>query len=514
MTAPLIIDSFAGGGGASTGIEMALSRSPDYAIDHDAVALGMHAANHSDCVHLNNNVWQVDPDDVTKGRRVALAWFSPDCKHFSKAKGSKPVAKNIRDLAWVVVLWAKRAKPEVIILENVEEFKTWGPLGDDNKPIAGRSGETFTKWVKSLRREGYKVQWRELRACDYGAPTIRKRLFVIARRDGQPIVWPKPTHGPGLIPHVSAASIIDWTQPCPSIFDTSKQIMAKHGLRAIRPLAENTLHRIARGMVKYVIEADHPFFVSYAQHGGANRSAFDPLHTITASNKDQNCIVVPALQATFLASVSHGGNRGRREYEMDKPLGTITSKNNKALVTAFMAQHNTGVVGRDLRKPLSTITARGTQQTIVAAQMERGTSANANGVAAFLIKYYGQGIGAKLTDPMHTDTTRDRFGLVTVSIEGESWTVVDIGMRMLTPRERFRAQGFPEDYIIDRTATGKRLTKTEQGSNCGNSVSPPLARALVSANCELNKMEAEAAAVHKPALLHEPKGTVEKGTNN
>ncbi|MFY8196047.1 MAG: DNA cytosine methyltransferase, partial [Novosphingobium sp.] len=250
----LIVDSFAGGGGASTGIEAALGAAVDIAINHDEQAIRMHEANHPGTVHVNSNIWQVDPVEVVRShpsgvRHVSLAWFSPDCKHFSKAKGGKPREKSIRDLAWVVVLWAQRVQPDVILLENVEEFRTWGPLCDEGKPIKERQGETFNKWTKELRKAGYKIQWKELRACDYGAPTIRKRFFMIARRDGKPIVWPAPTHGkPGslevlsgkLKPWRSAAEIIDWSIPCPSIFERSK------------PLADKTLRRIAHGIMKFV----------------------------------------------------------------------------------------------------------------------------------------------------------------------------------------------------------------------------------------------------------------------
>lgn len=512
MSAPnyLITDSFAGGGGASTGIEMALGRSPDIAINHDPVALAMHAANHPDTLHLTSNIWQVDPAEACKGRPVGLAWFSPDCKHFSKAKGAAPVKRNIRDLAWVVVMWAKRVRPRVIMLENVEEFLTWGPLTDANKPDPARSGETFKHWVKQLRKLGYKVQWRELRACDYGAPTIRKRLFLIARCDGEPIVWPNPTHGAPQSPAVlkgtqkpwrTAAEIIDWSLPCPSIFDTSEQIMEKHGLRAVRPLAENTLRRVARGVMRYVIEDKAPFIVT-CNHAGAGfrgQSLNDPLCTVTAS-RDAHGLVVPTLIQT-----GYGEAPGQqpRVPGLEKPLGTLVAGGGKhALVAAFLAQHNTGVIGRAADAPVSTITARGTQQQLVAAHMinMQGSSRHSGDlrephrtvlaggqhsgiVAAFLQKYYGQGVGQSAGEPLHTLSTRDTFGLVTVDIDGQTYAITDIGMRMLTPREQFRAQGFPDSYIIERGADGRVLTKTEQTRMCGNSVSPAMAKALAEANC-------------------------------
>ncbi|WP_226576493.1 DNA cytosine methyltransferase [Acuticoccus sediminis] len=553
----LIIDSFAGGGGASTGIEMALGRSPDYAINHDAEALALHAANHPDTVHLSRNIWQVDPLDVVGRRPVGLAWFSPDCRHFSKAKGGKPVKRNVRDLAWTVVLWAKRARPRVIILENVEEFRDWGPLVERAPgvftPCPDRRGETFARWSGELKRLGYKVEWRELRACDYGAPTIRKRLFVIARRDGRRIVWPEPTHGAPdsndvrsgkLKPWRTAAEIIDWSMPCPSIFDTAEEIREKLGIRAIRPLADATMRRIARGVVRYVIANPMPFIVSvahgdsrsrreygideplgaqtasgqshavvapvitYAQHGGSVRAADAPLHTVTASQKDQN-----AIAAATLIQTGYGERPGQapRSLDIQEPLGTQVAGGAKhAVVAAFLAQHNTGVVGHDAREPVSTLTTGGSygasQQGVVAAHLMnmRGSdrrdqpadapapTATAGGnhaalISAFLSKYYGQGDGAAIDGPLHTDTTKDRFGLVTVEIDGDTYAIADIGMRMLTPRERFRAQGFPRDYQIDvgRDADGNpvRLTATAQGRMCGNSVCPPLAEALVNANC-------------------------------
>lgn len=662
----LIVDSFAGGGGASTGIEMALGRSPDIAINHSADALAMHKVNHPETLHLDSNIWDVSPAEVCKGRHVGLFWASPDCKHFSKAKGGKPLDRNIRDLAWVVVRWAEEVRPDVIILENVEEFVTWGPLYEDGKPIVELRGHTFEEWTRRLKRAGYKVQWRELRACDYGAPTIRKRFFMIARRDGKPIVWPPRTHGDPkkaedakliakgvLKPWRTAAEIIDWSLPCPSIFETSEEIMAKFGVRAVRPLADATMRRIARGVVRYVLEAKKPFIVrtdmasaaarngvnpvddplntlttagsfaivspvvTAAQHGGSVRSADEPLHTITASRKDQNavivpsfvgcggragqsaprggdeptgtmtakadgCVVAPVLVETAHGEVSPGGVKrwGTGIKPTDEPMGTGTISGNHAVVApylvprygerdgqeprtrsveepapvivpdgnggslasvhlsrftqngvgssadepvdtvmagapkfgvvaAFLAQHNNdsrrigGVnPGQPADKPVATITQAGAQQAVVAAHLQnmRGSDrrdAPADGpaptvsaqgnhaalISGFLTKYYGTGDGATFDGPLHTDTTKDRFGLVTVEIDGQTYAIADIGMRMLTPRERFRAQGFPDDYIIDRRPDGSPITATVQGSCCGNSVCPPLAAALVSANC-------------------------------
>ncbi|SOC37060.1 DNA (cytosine-5)-methyltransferase 1 [Rhizobium subbaraonis] len=512
----LIIDSFAGGGGASTGIERALGRSPNVAINHNRAALAMHAANHPETIHLDSNIWDVSPQTVCQGRRVGLLWASPDCKHFSKAKGGKPLDRNIRDLAWVVVRWAEEAQPDVIILENVEEFRTWGPVYEDGAIIPQLKGQTFDEWVKRLRRAGYKVEWRELRACDYGAPTIRRRLFVIARRDRKPIVWPRPTHGPAddvdviagrKRPWRTAADIIDFSLPCPSIFDTSAQIKEKYGLRAIRPLADNTLRRIARGVQRYVIDDRQPFFVTAAQHGGSVRSGFSPIHTITASPKDQNQVVIPTLIQT-----GYGEREGQspRVLDLHKPLGTIVASGSKhALVAAFLAQHNNdsrrigGVnPGRSAREPLSTLTARGTQQAVVVSHLlnmkgsERqakdirapvpticASATHAALVSAFMVKYYGTAVGQPLREPLHTVTVEDRQAVVTVTIDDTNYFIADIGMRMLTEREKFLAQGFGSDYVIDCQVDGRPLTTTEQGSCVGNSVAPDLAEALVAANC-------------------------------
>jgi DNA (cytosine-5)-methyltransferase 1 len=519
MAHSLIIDSFAGGGGASTGIEMALGRGPDIAVNHDAAALAMHAANHPDTLHLNSNVWRVNPAKVCAGRRGALAWFSPDCKHHSKAKGGKPVKRAIRDLAWVVVYWAKTVRPQVILLENVEEFRDWGPLTADNKPCPARRGQTFDYWVAKLRRLGYRVEWRELRACDYGAPTIRKRLFLVARCDGLPITWPAPTHGApddlqvkaGILkPWRTAAEIIDWSIPCPSIFDSTEAIREKYGIRAVRPLADATLARIARGVRKFVLDAEEPFCVTYGQHGGHNRSGAAPLHTVTASPKDQNAIIVPTLVQT---GYGEGPGQKPRVPGLHKPLGALVAGGGKhALVAAFLAQHNTGVVGRRATDPLSTLTTTGAQQQVVAAHLMNmhGSQRSARNlsdphpsicaggqhgavVAAFLQKYYGQGVGQGADTPLHTLGTRDTFGLVTVDIDGTTYAITDIGMRMLTPREQFRAQGFPDGYVIDRGADGRTLTVTDQVRMCGNSVCPPIAAALVRANVPAALSDQEAA---------------------
>lgn len=689
----LIVDSFAGGGGASTGIEMALGRSPDIAINHDAEALALHRMNHPETWHLPHNVWKVDPVAVTGGRRVGLLWASPDCKHFSKAKGGKPVKRNIRDLAWVVVRWARQVRPRVIILENVEEFRDWGPISAEGVPCKERKGQEFKRWEGELKRLGYRVEHRELRACDYGAPTIRKRLFLIARRDGERIVWPKPTHGrvddPDVLagrklPWRTAADIIDWSLPCHSIF------LSREEGRAVgvnRPLAEATMARIARGVKRYVIDAAKPFVVTcnhaggefrgqgldepfktvaaardahglvtpfvtkfransvgspldeplhtvtangenrerpggaaplglvapilagcggragqsrersadeptatgtakadvclvapvltYAQQGGLNRSPEEPHSTICASAKDQNALIAAhlmtmrnagkpfngadepthtvtaggaglSLVAGTLIQTGYGeraaaaGQKAQEPRALDPaaPLGTVVAGGVKhAAVAAFLAQHNTGVVGHAVTDPVSTLTAGGQrgmpQQALVASHVlnmkgsERAASGphepipticagttHAAAVYAFLQGYYSNGDSGHATtrsaaDPVATVPTKPRIGLVTVEIGGEPYVIADIGMRMLAPRELYRAQGFPDSYIIDRglrvepreglseddgPAEVIPITKTAQVRMCGNSVCPPLARALVAANYQPREIERPAPA--------------------
>ena len=464
----LVVDNFAGGGGASTGIERAIGRPIDIAINHDPEALAMHAANHPQTLHLCESVWDVDPREVCNGRPVGLAWFSPDCKHFSKAKGGKPVEKKIRGLAWVAVRWAATVKPRIIALENVEEFVTWGPIGKDGRPCPAGRGKEFRAFVNALRRLGYEVEWRELRASEYGAPTSRKRFFMLARCDGAPIVWPSPTHGPGKKPVRTAAECIDWSLPCPSIFGRD------------RPLADATMRRIARGIKRYVLEAAEPFVVRIGQTGGGDggkvMSIKDPLSTVTS--KAEHLLISPTLVQT-----GYGERKGQapRVPGLHKPLGTLVAGGQKhGLVAAFLAKHYTGVVGSDLREPAATITAVD-HHSLVSAKLEAVGSKGAKRVQAFLVKFYGQGGQlASCKDPMHTIPTRDRLALVTVA--GEDYEIVDIGMRMLQPRELARAQGFNDDYILEAPNLGKPLPKHAQVRMIGNSVCPPMAEALVRAN--------------------------------
>lgn len=534
IASELVVDLFAGGGGASTGIEQAIGRHVDIAINHDPEAVSLHEANHPQTRHFVSDVFEVDPLVVTDGQAVGLLWASPDCKHFSKAKGGKPVSKKIRSLAWVVVKWAKAVRPRVICLENVEEFQTWGPLGLDNMPCPRRKGATFARWKRSLEGLGYVVEHRELRACDYGAPTIRKRLFLVARRDGHPVVWPEATHAAPdslparqkkLKPWRTAAECIDWSVPAPSIFERT------------RPLADATCRRIAKGIMRYVVNASEPFIVGVGGRAGQSpeRPISKPMGTITS--KGDAALCVPTLVQT-----GYGEREGQapRSLDLHKPLGTVVAGQKHALVSAFLAKHYTGVVGSDMVEPVATVTSvdhhslvaanlvhmghgegkdgtkrfshgiRDVQQplnTVAASGMPAGVvtshmlklrgdnvgsstdepvhTISAQGthhakVRAFLIKYYGTDQDPALLEPLHTVTTKDRFGLVMV--KGEPYAIVDIGLRMLTPRELYRAQGFPESYRIDTGADGRPLTKTAQVRMCGNSVCPPLARALVAAN--------------------------------
>lgn len=571
----IVVDNFAGGGGASTGIEIAIGRSVDIAINHDPAAIAMHRANHPDSEHYCEDVWEVDPVTACAGRQVALAWFSPDCKHHSKAKGGKPRDKKIRGLAWVAVRWAYCVRPRVLMLENVEEFLDWGPLDEKNKPIESRKGETFrgfylalttgisrrhpafqemceelkidadSEMAKALTRGlGYQVDYNLLRACDYGAPTIRRRFFLIARSDGQRIVWPEPTHAPvdslevaaGLKkPWLSAADVLDFSLPCPSIFATSEEIMEQYGVRAVRPLSENTMRRIARGIMKFVVNNPRPFIVQVnhkgdgfrgqeisepldtitAKHGtgvvmpvmmcnnenAAGSSPVDPLNTVTTGGHhmliapsmiqyhseqnedvrgqtvDKPIMTVDAsnrygLVSAFISKFYGGGNDSPAS-KIDDPLPTVTAIDHNAICTAYVTQFNNHCDGQNVDQPLNTITAG---------------DGHFGEVKAFLVKYYSGDNASACDQPMPTITTKDRMGLVTVC--GQEYRIVDIGLRMLTPRELFNAQGFPADYIIDVDADGNPYPKNEQVARCGNAVCPPIPAALVRANLpELCAME-------------------------
>lgn len=595
----MIIDNFAGGGGASTGIELATGRAVDAAINHDPDAILMHQTNHPQTRHYCESVWDVDPWEVTRGRPVGLAWFSPDCKHFSKAKGSKPVDRNIRGLAWIVLKWAGTVKPRVIILENVEEFQTWGPVRK-GKPMKSRRGETFRKWKEQLQALGYEIDHRELVAADYGAPTIRKRFFLIARCDGKPIIWPERTHAPKdseevkngkCKPWRGAAEIIDWTIPCPSIFDTTDEIKEKYGIRAVRPLAVNTQKRIARGIEKFVLQNKEPFIVpiGYGERKGQAPRVHDikePVSTVVSSGKQYLC--QPEL-SPFIVQVNHKGEQFRgqelkepiptitgkhgyglatpvmtaiavskaeqclampsliqyhteqservRGQGMDEPIMTLDAANRYGLSVAYLAEYFQNGRPLDVNSPLHTSTTKD-RECLCMAHMEKffsggytgnGSDANTplgtvtavdhNGlVETFISKFYKTGIGQKPDEPLHTVTTSaGHFGIVTVKmsqsemnlhhwnevrellnaycgyaiaadeillldVNGTMYFISDIGLRMLTPRELYAANGFPPDYIIDHDYTGKAYGKTKQVARCGNAVPPPFAEALVRAN--------------------------------
>lgn len=443
----LIVDNFAGGGGASTGIEIATGYSVDIAINHDPEAIRMHQTNHPNTKHYCEDVWKVDPIKACKGHPVGLAWFSPDCKHFSKAKGGKPKDKNIRGLAWVACRWAGLVRPRVLMLENVEEFKTWGPLNRGHRPIKAKQGVTFRRFVQQLEDLGYEVQFRELVAADYGTPTMRKRLILIARCDGRPIVWPEPTHGPvdseavkaGLLkPYVGAYTQIDFSKPCPSIFDTSEEIKEKYGIRAVRPLAPKTMDRIARGLKKFILDNPEPFVVK----DGEKKTAHALIQYHSETTMDEV-----------------------RGQTITDPIMTVDSSNRYGLVTSFLSKFYKSGTGQDLREPLHTVTT---------------SPGHFGEVRAFLIKYYGQGTGQDIKSPLDTVTAQDRFGLVT--IEGVDYKIVDIGLRMLEPHELYGCQGFPGDYIIDHDYTGKSYSRSEQVKRCGNAVCPPIPAAMVRAN--------------------------------
>lgn len=474
----LIIDSFAGGGGASTGIKMATGRDPDIAINHNAEAMAMHKANHPGTKHYIEDIWGVDPLSVTKGEPVDLMWLSPDCTHFSKAKGGAPKSPRIRGLAWIATKWAKAVRPKTIILENVEEFKTWGPLDKEGNPIKALAGQTFDVFIRQLRDLGYTVEHRELVACDFGAPTSRKRFFLIANFNYSPVYWPEPTHGPGRDnPYRTAAECIDWSIPCPSIFGRNK------------PLVDNTLRRIAKGVVKFVLANSDPYVaqVAYGKHHKENEVAafLAQYHSETTDSgvrgqslRDPMLVVDSnpryALVSAFLSKY-YGGVIGE---EIDNPMPTVTAIDHNALAACSLTRQFGTSIGQDIDKPMLTVMPDGSGKTGL--------------VSAFLTKYYGnEKDGCQLTDPMDTITVKDRMGLVTVSIGGENYIITDIGLRMLQPRELFNAQGFPHNYIIDPIYNGRPMTKTAQVRMCGNSVCPPVAEALVRANYyEMQKKEA------------------------
>jgi DNA (cytosine-5)-methyltransferase 1 len=582
----IIVDSFAGGGGASSGLADAIGVEPFIAINHNAEAIAMHRANHPNTKHYIEDVWQVDPVKACEGRPVALAWFSPDCKHFSKARGGKPRSQRIRGLAWVAVKWARLVRPRVICIENVEELTTWGPLHQKHsktcskrgrmrrlrahrvdckrrkkspnpdfhgcgagchyhQPIKARSGETWKLFLSKLAQLGYVVEWKLLRACDYGAPTSRRRLFLVARCDGRPIVWPEATHGPNAaLPYRTAAECIDWSINCPSIFSRK------------RPLKDKTLARIARGIRKFVISSAKPFIVPLTHPDPRVHNLDEPIVTITGANRGELAIVTPTLVRTAHGDVDRTGKRrGRGEQDIVLPLPTVTGSHDFALVSPTLIKAKTyggggnsarpanepiGAItgskrgehaiataqlvrrevadlavahlsklygtatGADVDAPSPTITGSGEHLAPVVAHLMRYNGQRREGevrgapvesplptqdtsnrfaiVAAFLARYNGQSTGQVMDAPIGTVDTTDRYSLVTVMIEGEEYAIVDIGMRMLSPRELFACQGFAPDYIINPVGpSGKRLTKTAQIRMVGNSVPPPAVAAIARA---------------------------------
>ena len=558
----LVVDNFAGGGGASTGMELALGYPVDIAVNHDADAIAMHKVNHPYTRHFQEDVFDIDPERVTGGRAVGIAWFSPDCKHFSRAKGGKPVDKKIRGLSWVVLRWAMSSvAPRVIFMENVPEIKTWCPLIEIDgqmRPDPAREGETFNGFVAMLtggiEKEhpafleaceflkiepdsedgdrlaaglGYAVEWKELKACDYGAPTIRNRFYLIARRDGQPIMFPDPTHGKGRKPYRTAAECIDWSLPCPSIFGRKKE------------LAENTLRRIARGLDKFVIKNPRPYIMSNNTNNAAH-GVNEPLPTQTTGNRNYLC--TPSM-----VSVGYGEHKNQlpRVKSIAEPITTVVSTSKQALCAPLLVQYHSEqgkgeVRGQEIGKPIMTIDGSpryamsacyltkyfGGERQAGASLSEPAPTVTAIDhsalAAANLLHYYGGADHASRVDsPLPTVTTLPRhyivktylqkmgaaqdFGnwacvrellnkyagysiaadeILIMEIDGERYFISDIGMRMLKARELMLAQGFPPDYIIDiESHIGKRYSEAKQIARMGNAVCPPVAEALVRANC-------------------------------
>lgn len=486
----LIVDSFAGGGGASTGIELAIGRPVDIAINHDPDAILMHKTNHPRTEHILASVWDVDPVEVCAGRPVGLLWASPDCKHFSKAKGGKPVDKHIRGLAWIVLRWAGTVRPRVIILENVEEFQTWGPVRR-GRPVKSKAGQTFTKWLEQLRDLGYDVAWRELVAADYGAPTTRKRFFLIARCDGRPIAWPEPTHAPADSPEAkaglrkpwrSAAEIIDWSLPCPSIFDTRKEVRDKYGLTAQRPLSPNTMRRVIRGVDKFVIRSSAPYVVHAAKWPG-ERGGCRPYiiqhHTerhehVRGQNVTEPLMTIDAANRYGLAAASLTAYYGaeRHGQAAEAPLRTITARDHAGLTLASLVKMKGTNLGGAVSEPVQTITAGGGHHGVVTTEVRKAEP------------------GAELHNwpkirgllNIHCGYALADDEVLLLELGGAWYFIADIGLRMLIPRELYRANGFPDNYIIDRDYTGLEYPKFKQTARCGNAVPPPFAEALVRVN--------------------------------
>ena len=501
----IVVDNFAGGGGASTGIELASGRTVAIAINHDPDAILMHKTNHPYTEHLQASVWDVDPVAVCRGRPVGLAWFSPDCKHFSKAKGAALVDRNIRGLAWIVLRWAALVRPRVIMLENVEEFQTWGPVRK-GKPVKSKAGQTFRKWKQQLEDLGYVIEHRELVAADYGAPTTRKRFVLVARCDGKPIRWPERTHAPRdseevksgkCLPWRSAAEIIDWAIPGYSIFESKQEIMERYGVKVVRPLADNTMRRVIRGVDKFTIRSGKPFIVE-CNHGGDGhtRSVDEPVNTLTGKYTGGVC-------ATSLIQYHTEQTENVRAAGLGAPINTVDASNRYGLTCANLVEYYGNGVPLDLSEPMHTVTAHDREAM----------------TAAHIVEFKGQDIGQDLTAPLRTITASAgefaecravlakagdrRLGhwpeirellnrhcgyhladdeVILLMIQGIAYYIADITLRMLTPRELYNAMGFPPDYINDRDYLGNAYGKSKQVARCGNAVGPPMAEAMVRAN--------------------------------
>lgn len=520
----LIIDCFAGGGGASVGIEMALGRPVDIAINHDEQAIRMHKTNHPQTLHLTEDIFKVDLEKYVRGQRVALMWASPDCTSHSKAKGGQPRKQGLRILPWAVYKHARKILPDVIIMENVEEIQQWGPLDENGKPIPERKGEEYQKFISSMKSLGYDFDSKELVAADYGAPTTRKRWYAIFRRDGKPIIWPEPTHGKtgtdGKRKWVPVSTVLNFSDLGNSIFGRKK------------PLAENTMRRTARGLEKFVFNNPEPFIIQ-VNHSGENfrgQSIHEPMPTVT--QKHGFGVITPV--AVPFIDKTYGGNYKGAGSGMNQPVSTITTVDHNRLITPLLIQYHsettkTGVRGQSVTDPLQTIDTSnryglviaflekfyksGTGQSLAepihtittspghfgqvsvlavdwkelqAAGIDEETAQKATWVSQFIMEYYGCGIGQSLNDPLHTVVTKDRFALITVL--GNEYAILDIFLRMLTPEELKLAQGFPKDYIIDRDYNWQKYPVCEQVKRIGNSVVPIMAEALVSANCPYLKV--------------------------
>lgn len=540
----IIVDNFAGGGGASTGIELAAGRPVAIAINHDPDAILLHKTNHPYTEHLQASVWDVDPVEVCRGRPVGLAWFSPDCKHFSKAKGAALVDRNIRGLAWIVLRWAAKVRPRVIMLENVEEFQTWGPVRK-GRPVKEKAGQTFRRWKKQLSDLGYVIDHRELVAADYGAPTSRKRFVLVARCDGKPIVWPERTHAPRgseevkagkCQPWRSAAEIIDWTIPGYSIFDSKEEIRERYGVKVVRPLAENTMRRVIRGVDKFTIRSGRPFIVptGYGERKGQAPRVHDmdaPLSTVVSTVKQNLCQTVMApftfsntggstgadagypvhtirtaggqiLSAASLIQYHTEQTENARAAGLGAPINTVDASNRYGMTCANLVEYYGNGVPLDISEPMHTVTAHDREAL----------------TAAHIVEFKGQDIGQSVSAPLRTITSSagefaecravlvksgGDFGhwpeirellnrycgyalseddVILLMIGGVYYYIADITLRMLTPRELYNAMGFPPDYIIDRDYLGNAYGKTKQVARCGNAVCPPLAEAMVRAN--------------------------------